>query len=78
MLKHAFDRISRYFWNCGVQRTVEEDEFLMVQKVLSSLFHLAGVHSWRSGKFVEIFEELFGKNDFKDDFVKNIEMIQVF
>lgn len=47
---------------------------ILVERALSSLLHLVGVHEWNKGKFVDIFHQTVGPYNFKEDYVKTVFM----
>lgn len=49
-----------------------DDENLLVEKIVSCLFHLVGVHQWGQGKFVDLFNNLVGNRAFPEGFVQNV------
>ena len=73
-LKSAFTRVSRFIWKCGTQRREYHDENLMVEQCLSTLFHLAGIHRWPQGRFVDLFNRFVRSHNFTDILVQNVWM----
>lgn len=46
----------------------------MLQKCLSVFFHLGGVHRWPEGRFVDIFNQVFGERNFPPTMIQQIWM----
>lgn len=69
-----FTRINRFIWACGNNKNIIQTDGLLVEKTLSTLLHLVGVHTWHEGKFVEIYHALVGPYNFKENIINDIWM----
>ena len=65
--------MSRFLWKCGGERTHNDPENLMLEKCVSILLHLAGIHRWE-GRFVDIFNDLVGARVFPQRKIHDIWM----
>lgn len=74
MLKTSFTRMSKYMWHCGTQQNNDPNGSLMLQRCLSTLFHLCGIHTWTEGKFIDIFHQLVGPYAFPEGYISEIWM----
>lgn len=75
MLQETFSRVQRYIWTIGNEEKTYELE--LVEKILSALLHIAGLHEWPQGRFVDICEQYlnFPINNFaQNGEIRNIYM----
>lgn len=64
--------MSRFIWAIGNDQN--EDRMEMVEKCLSCLFHIVGIHNWPEGNFVYIFNNLVKQYEFPFGEVHNVFM----
>lgn len=76
-MKSAFNRLTKQFWRSGTDPANLHVPHLMIQKCLSIFFHLANVHHWTEGRFVDLFHNLVGPYNFKEENINDIWMVYV-
>lgn len=71
-MKAIYNRTSRFIWKCCSEREEGNDESLLTEKILSLFFHLAGIHEWGPGKFVDLFNFRIKKHVFPPGAVHDV------
>lgn len=71
-LKRLFILFIKHIWDYKDFRNNSKNKTLMLERYLSTLLHLAGVHKWKQGRFVDIFHQNVGPHNFHDGYIQNI------